>query len=175
MTGRRGDQLKGDPDDPPLVDDNAPTGAAPETADMNFNNRNFIRGLCLMAIALLFGLGSLNYKIGELSRSGPGMFPLMVSSSLFVVGLLSVVRSHFVDPIALDYSVKNIALILLGLVGFTVISQYINMILGIVFLVFCSTFAGTSYSVVRNIKISAGLIAVAFGFKYLLGLSLPLY
>ncbi|MGA8784675.1 MAG: tripartite tricarboxylate transporter TctB family protein [Polaromonas sp.] len=143
---------------------------------MNFNNRNFIRGLVLMAIALLFGLVSQqNYSIGQFSRSGPGLFPLMVSSILFLIGLLSVVRSHFVDPVPLDYSVKNIAIILLSLVGFTVISEYINMLLGIVFLVFCSTFAGTSYSVVRNIKISAGLIAVAFAFKYMLGLSLPLY
>jgi len=142
---------------------------------MNFNNRNFIRGLCLMAIALLFGLVSMNYTIGQLSRSGPGMFPLMVSSILFLIGLLTVVRSHFVDRVALDYSVKNITLILLSLVGFTVLSQYINMTLGIIFLVFCSTFAGTSYSVVRNIKISLGLIAVALVFKNLLGLSLPLY
>ncbi len=142
---------------------------------MNFNNRNFIRGLVLMAIALLFGLVSLNYTVGQLSRSGPGMFPLIVSCILFLIGLLSVARSHFVDPVPLDYSVKNIALILLSLVGFTVISEYINMILGIIFLVFCSTFAGTSYSVVRNIKISLGLIAVAFAFKNLLGLNLPLY
>lgn len=142
---------------------------------MNMNNRNFVRGLCLMAIALLFGGGSLNYTMGELSRSGPGLFPMMISTSLFVIGLLSVVRSHFVDPVPLDYSVKNIALILLSLVGFSVISQYVNMILGIIFLVFCATFAGTSYSVIRNLKISAGLIAVAFAFKHLLGLSLPLY
>lgn len=142
---------------------------------MNMNNRNFVRGLVLMAIALLFGLVSRNYTLGELSRSGPGLFPLMVSCLLFVVGLLSVVRSHFVDPVPLNYNAKNIALILLSLVGFTLISQYLNMILGIVFLVFCSTFAGTSYSVVRNIKISLGLIAVAFAFKHLLGLSLPLY
>lgn len=142
---------------------------------MNMNNRNFVRGLCLMAIALLFGLVSLNYTMGELSRSGPGLFPLMVSSFLFIIGVLTVVRSHFVDPVPLDYSVKNIAIILLSLVGFAVISQYLNMILGIVFLVFCATFAGTSYSVVRNIKISAGLIAVAFGFQHFLGLNLPLY
>ncbi len=49
------------------------------------------------------------------------------------------------------------------------------MIAGIVFLVFCSGFAGTSYSVVRNVKIAAVLIAVAFAFQKLLGLSLPLY
>lgn len=142
---------------------------------MNMNNRNFVRGLCLIAIALLFGGVALNYKIGELSRSGPGLFPLVVSCFLLLIGLLTVVRSHYVEPVALDYNVKNIALILLSLVGFAVISQHVNMILGIIFLVFCSTFAGTSYSVVRNIKISLGLIAVAFAFKNLLGLSLPLY
>jgi len=142
---------------------------------MNFNNRNFVRGLCLMAIALVFGGVSFNYTLGELSRSGPGLFPLLVSSFLFVIGLLTVVRSHFVDPVPLDYSAKNIAIILVSLVGFSVISQFVNMILGIVFLVFCSTLAGTSYSLVRNVKISIGLVAVAFAFKQFLGLSLPLY
>ena len=139
------------------------------------NNRNFVRGLFLMAIALLFGLVSRNYAIGQLSRSGPGLFPLMVSSLLFLVGLLSVVRSRFVDHVPLDYNVKNIAIILLSLCGFVLASQYLNMIAGIIFLVFCSTFAGTSYSVVRNLKISAGLIAIAFAFKNLLGLNLPLF
>jgi hypothetical protein len=143
---------------------------------MNMNNRNFVRGLFLMAIALLFGLVALgNYSIGIFSRSGPGMFPLMVSSILFLIGVLSVVRSHFVEAVPLSYNVKNIAIILLSLVGFALLSEHLNMILGILFLVFCSTFAGTSYSVLRNVKISLGLIAIAFGFKNLLGLSLPLY
>ncbi len=55
------------------------------------------------------------------------------------------------------------------------LSQYVNMILGIVFLVFCSTLAGTSYSLLRNVKIAIGLVAVAFAFKQFLGLGLPLY
>ena len=42
-------------------------------------------------------------------------------------------------------------------------------------MVFCSSLAGTSYSVVRNLKISAGLVAMAFAFQKLLGLNLPLY
>ena len=142
---------------------------------MNMRNRNFVRGLFLMAIALLFGLVALNYSIGQLSRSGPGLFPFMVSSFLFLIGALTVVRSHFVEPVPLNYNVKNISLVLLSLVGFAVLSEYVNMILGIIFLVFCSTFAGTSYSVVRNIKISIGLILVAFAFQKFLGLSLPLF
>ncbi|WP_293603587.1 tripartite tricarboxylate transporter TctB family protein [Polaromonas sp. UBA4122] len=142
---------------------------------MNFNNLNFIRGLCLMAIALLFGVVSLNYKVGEFGRAGPGLFPLLVSCLVFLIGLITVVRSRFVKPVPVNYNMKNIALVLLGLCGFAVLSEYLNMIAGIVFLVFCSSFAGTSYSVVRNLKISAGLIAIAFMFRNLLGLQLPLF
>jgi hypothetical protein len=44
-----------------------------------------------------------------------------------------------------------------------------------VFMVFVASLAGTSYSWKRSLKISAGLIAVAFAFQKLLGLNLPLY
>jgi len=42
-------------------------------------------------------------------------------------------------------------------------------------MVFIAGFAASSYSVVRNIQVAAGLIAVAFAFQKLLGLNLPLY
>jgi hypothetical protein len=138
------------------------------------NNLNLVRGLFLMAIALIFGSASLMYNVGQFSRSGPGLFPLLVSCLLFVIGLTTLVRSLYVTPVPVNYNIKNIALVLLGLCGFGVLSQHANMIAGIVFLVFCSAFAGTSYSVLRNLKISAGLIAIAFAFKNLLGLQLPL-
>jgi len=128
-----------------------------------------------VAIALLVGSIALaKYQVGKFSHGGPGLFPLMISCFLLVVGLLTVVRARFVAPVPLDHSVKNISLVLLSLVGFAVISEYINMLLGITFLVFCSTLAGTSYSVARNVKITLGLFAVAFAFKELLGLNLPL-
>jgi len=158
----------------PLQDDNAALAPARRPL-LDFRNRNFVRGIFMIAIALLFGIFALDYKIGELSRSGAGMFPFMVSCFLLLIGVLSVIRSYFVEPVLLSYNFKNIALILVGLCGFALISQFINMILGIIFMVFVITFAGTSYSVVRNIKISIGLIAIAFAFKNFLGLSLPLY
>jgi hypothetical protein len=140
------------------------------------NNLNLVRGVVLMAISLTFGVVSLNYKVGEFGRAGPGLFPLLVSCIVFLIGLLTVVRSRFVQPVPLSYNMKNIALVLLGLCGFAVLSKHLNMIAGIVFLVFCVSFASTtSYSVMHNLKISAGLIAVAFMFRYLLGLQLPLF
>ena len=139
------------------------------------NDRNLVRGLFLMAISLGFGLQSLRYPIGHFSRAGPGLFPLMVSSLLLLIGLLTVIRSRFVERLPLDFNLKNIGLILLSLCGFAIVSQFVDMIAGIVFMVFCASFAGSSYSVVRNLKICAGLIAVAFAFQKLLGLNLPLY
>ena len=139
------------------------------------NDRNLVRGLFLIAISLAFGLTSLRYPIGQFSRAGPGLFPLMVSSLLFLIGLATVVRSRFVERTHLNFNLRNIALIVLSLCGLAVISLYLNMIVGIVFMVFCASMAGTSYSVMRNLKISAGLIAVGFAFQKLLGLNLPLY
>src|SRR5450755_1073816 len=140
------------------------------------NDRNLIRGLFLMAISLAFGLVSLRYPMGQFSRAGPGLFPLMVSCLLFLIGVFTVVRSRFVERVHLELNLKNIAIILASLCGFAVISEYVNMIVGIVFMVFFAAFAGTSsYSVMRNLKISAGLIAVALAFQKLLGFNLPLY
>jgi len=113
--------------------------------------------------------------MGQFSRAGPGLFPMLVSCLLFLIGLITVVRSRFVERVHLNFNLKNIALILSSLCGFAVISGHLNMIVGIVFMVFCASFAGSSYSIARNLKISAGLIAVAFAFQKLLGLNLPLY
>jgi len=140
------------------------------------NDRNLVRGLFLIAISLVFGVQSLHYPIGQFSRAGPGLFPLIVSCLLFLIGLITVVRSRFVERLHLEFNIKNIAIILASLCGFAVISEHLNMIAGIVFMVFCASFAGTSsYSVMRNLKISAGLIAVALAFQKLLGFNLPLY
>ena len=138
-------------------------------------NRVVVRGLFLMGIGLLFGLNSFRYQLGDLSRAGPGLFPLIISGILFLIGAITVGYSRFSAFEKLDYSVKNISIILLSFVGFALISQFINMIVAIVFLAFFSTLAGTSYSLMRNLKIAIGLVIVAFAFRDLLGLNLPLY
>jgi len=129
-----------------------------------------------MAISLAFGLEALRYPIGDFARAGPGLFPLMVSSLLLLIGVSTVVRSRYVERVHLDFQMKNISIILASLCGFALISHFLNMTVGIAFMVFCASFAGSSrYSVLRNLKIAAGLIAVAFTFQKLLGFNLPLY
>ncbi len=142
---------------------------------VSMNDLNLLKGGVLVAIALAFGLQSLRYPLGTFSRMGPGMFPLLMSCLLLLIGVAMLVRSRLVKRVPIVFRSRNIALILTSLCGFALISEYLNMIAGIAFMVFCASLAGTSYSVARNLKIAAGLVAVAFAFQKLLGLQLPLY
>ena len=139
------------------------------------NNRNLVKGVFLALIALAFGLGSLRYSLGTFSRAGPGMFPLLVSSLLLLVAVAMILRSLLSERAPIQFNIRNIAIILASLCGFALVSEYLNMIVGIVFLVFCASAAGTSYSIARNAKVAGGLIAIALVFQKLLGLQLPLY
>jgi len=129
-----------------------------------------------VAISLAFGLQALRYPIGDFSRAGPGLFPAMVSGILLLIGVATVVRSFFVEHVRLSINFRNIAIILGSLCGLALISTFVNMIAGIVFMVFFSALASSSgYSWVRNVKVSLGLVAMALALQKLLGLNLPLY
>jgi hypothetical protein len=139
-------------------------------------DRNLARGLTLTAVSLAFGLGALQYPIGDLSRAGAGMFPLMMSCLLLLIAIATIVRSRFVASERFEFKLGNIGLLLASLCAFALVSRLLNMTAGIVALVFLSAFAGSAkYSIVRNVKVSVGLFLVALAFQKLLGLSLNLY
>ena len=138
-------------------------------------DRNLARGIFLVMISLAFGIVAARYPIGDFSRAGPGLFPLMVTGLLLLIGVLTIIRSRFVERVPIVFNVKNISVILGALCAFALISEFANMILGIVAMVFIATLAASSYSVSRILKISAGLVLVGLAFQKLLGFNLPLY
>lgn len=140
------------------------------------NDRNLVRGLVLAAIALGFGLGALRYPINDFSHAGPGLFPLLVSSLLGLVAVVSIVRSRFVAPVPLAFKPRNIALLMAALCSFALVSKLLhNMVAGIVLMSLIAGFAATERSWRRDLKIAACLVAIAFAFQKLLGINLPLY
>jgi hypothetical protein len=130
------------------------------------------RGLLLAAIGLFFGLNALRYPVGTLARFGPGLFPLVISGALLVLAAAMMVRSRVVATPRLQFTVRNIAIIMAALAGFVVVTNILDMAAGIVILVFTATLAGTSYRWKRNAIVAAGLIAIALAFEHLLGLRL---
>jgi hypothetical protein len=139
------------------------------------NDRNLARGLFLIAISLAFGLTAARYPIGDFARAGPGLFPVVVSCMLLLIGIATVVQSRFVPKVHLGLHVRNIAIILGSLCTFALVTLFVNMMVAIVAMVFIATLAGTTYSWKRNIKISIGLCLMALVFAKLLGMNLPLY
>jgi uncharacterized membrane protein len=138
-------------------------------------NKNVARGLFLACMALGFGVSALQHPLGSLSRAGPGLFPLMMSSALLVIALFILVQARFAESEPLEFNPVNISRILLGLCALAALTEWVNMTAGIVALVFIVSGASSSPSWQRSVKVSIGLIAVALAFKKLLGLNLPLY
>ena len=138
-------------------------------------SQSLARGLFLAIVAAAFGLTAMRYPIGELSRFGPGLFPLIVSGLLGVLAIVTLIQSRVERAEPLYFSAKNIALIMCALLGFVVLSKLLDMAVAIVFLVFVASFAGTSSKLKRNLQISAGLIAIAFVFERFLSLNLGLF
>ena len=139
-----------------------------------WRNQNVMRGLALIAVALFFGVQASTYHLGTLDKAGAGLFPLMVSAAVGLIGVVMLVQARFVPVVPLRFNLKNIALIMASLIGFVLIAEHLKVIPAIVYLVFVSGLAGADYSVRRNLKICAALIGIAAGFHYLLGLNLPL-
>ncbi len=138
-------------------------------------DRNLARGVFLTALALAFGGGAFNYRMGTLANAGPGLFPLIVSALLLAVGVVSIIRSRFVEKEAMEFNPRNIGLLLGALSTFALVSHFVNMSVGIVAMVFVAAFAGSDYSWKRNVKVAAALLAIAFTFAKGLGLNLNLY
>ncbi len=139
------------------------------------NNQNLLKGVFLIAIALIFGIGAMRYQIGTFAHAGPGLFPLMVSSFVGFIGLLMILRSRVLPKVPMDMRMKNALLVLASLIGFAIVSHFLDMTAGILFMVFLSTAATRPYSWKRNLIIAVVLLGIAYAFQRLLGLNLPLF
>lgn len=99
----------------------------------------------------------------------------MICVPLLIIAAAMIVQARLAEPVPLQFNPRNIALIMASLIGFVLASEYVNVTLGILVLVFVAGLAANTYSWVRNLKIAAGLLVVAFLFHRFLGLNLRLF
>src|SRR5262249_28295235 len=113
--------------------------------------------------------------VGSLSRPGPGLFPVMISATLLVIALVMIGRSFITAATPLNFQFRNITLIGASLISFALISEYVNMIAGIVVMATMASYASEDFSIPRAGVIAGALCLVAVAMKKLLGVQLPLY
>lgn len=53
------------------------------------NQKDFAAGVIYVLFGAGFGLGALNYKVGDAARMGPGWFPLAIGILLAAIGLVT--------------------------------------------------------------------------------------
>jgi hypothetical protein len=138
-------------------------------------NQNTGRGLLLAAVALFFLIQAPSLTIGNLMHPGPGLFPIIISGLLLTIGVVIVARSFFMDAVPFDFRFRNIALIAASLIGFALVTEYVNMLAGIAVLGTMASLASEDFSIQRTAVIIAALCLVAFAMKKGLGVQLPLY
>jgi hypothetical protein len=138
-------------------------------------NQNVGKGVLLAAVSLFFLLQAPRLTLGNLTRPGPGLFPVMVASLLLFIAVVIVVRSRFIEAVPLDFRFRNITLVAASLLCFALISEYVNMFTGIAVMATMVSLASDDFSIRRAATIAGVLCLVAFAMKRLLGVQLPLY
>jgi len=138
-------------------------------------NQTVGRGVLLIAVSLFFLVQAPRLTIGSLSRPGPGLFPVMVASLLLFLALVMIVRSRFIEAVPLDFHFRNIALIAGALLSFAILSEFVNMLVGIVVMATIACYASEDFSFRRTAVIAAALCLMAFAMRKFLGVQLPLY
>jgi hypothetical protein len=138
-------------------------------------NQNTGRGVLLAVVALIFLVQAPNYTVGSLSRPGPGLFPVMVASTLLVIAIAVVVRSYFIEAVPFEFRLRNIVLIAASLICFALVSEYVNMLAGIAVMTTMASFASEDFTIPRTAIIVVALCIIAYAMKRLLGVQLPLY
>jgi len=133
------------------------------------------RGLLLVAVALLFLLQAPNLTVGNLSRPGPGLFPVIISSILLVIGITIIGRSFLMERVPFEFHWRNLALIVVSLLSFALISEYVNMLAGIAVMTTIACYASEDFSIPRTATIVVVLCAIAWSMRRFLGVQLPLY
>jgi Tripartite tricarboxylate transporter TctB family len=138
-------------------------------------NQNLVRGLFMAGVALFFFVQAIGYSLGNTSRPGPGLFPLVVSSLLLLISVVIAIRSGFIERVPLELKFKNVGLIISAILAFAFLTMYVNMLSGIVAMTIIASFASADFSIFRTAKITTALCAVALAMKFGLRVNLPLY
>jgi putative tricarboxylic transport membrane protein len=139
--------------------------------------KDFWAGLIFVAIGVGFILLSRQYRLGDLHRMGPAMFPTLVGGLLATLGAVIALRSFVFDgePVPRLYA-RPIGVTLLAIVLFGAALQWLGLVAAIAVLVLVGAYAAKDVRPLENAVLAAVMIVFSVAvFVFLLGLPLPLW
>jgi hypothetical protein len=139
--------------------------------------KDFWAGLIFVVIGGGFVLLSQQYRLGDMHRMGPAMFPTLVGVLLAALGLVMSLRAFVLDgePVPRFYA-RPIGISLIAIVLFGVALQWLGLVAAIAMLVLVGAYAARDVRPLENLALAAVMIVFSVAvFAWLLGLPLPLW
>jgi len=139
--------------------------------------KDFWAGLIFIAIGGGFVLLAQQYRLGDMHRMGPAMFPTLVGALLAVLGVVIALRAlaFLGEPVPRFY-LRPIGVSVLAIVLFGVALQWLGLIAAVAVLVLVGAYAARDVRPLENLALAAVMIAFSVAvFVWLLGLPLPLW
>jgi Tripartite tricarboxylate transporter TctB family len=139
--------------------------------------RDFWAGLIFIAIGGGFVLLAQQYRLGDMHRMGPAMFPTLVGALLVALGLIIALRSFALDGAPVPrFEARPIGVSLLAIVLFGIALHWFGLVAAVAVLVLVGTYAARDVRPLENFALAAVMVAFSVGvFVWLLGLPLPLW
>ena len=127
--------------------------------------------IALGTFAILYGS---RYAVGTTARMGPGYFPLLISSSLTLIGVVLVLRSFFTTGAALGaIGWRPLVLILAGVLSFGLLIDRLGLLVAGLLLIVAARLADREFKPLETALLAIGLtLCTATVFLY--GLGLPI-
>src|SRR6185437_4299474 len=139
--------------------------------------KDFWAGLVFVTIGGGFILFAHQYRLGDLHRMGPAMFPILVGTLLATLGAVIALRSFVLvgAPVPRFYA-RPIGVSLLAIVLFGIALQSLGLIAAVAVLVLVGGFAARDVRPWENLALAVVMIAFSVAvFVWLLGLPIPLW
>ena len=139
--------------------------------------KDFWAGLIFIAIGGGFILLAQQYRLGDLHRMGPAMFPTLVGGVLAGLGAVIALRSLVFDGEAVPrFHGRPIGVSLFAIVLFGIALQWLGLVAAVAVLVLVGAYASRDVRPWETLALAATLIVFSVGvFVWLLGLPLPLW
>ena len=124
-----------------------------------------------------FVLLAQQYRLGDMHRMGPAMFPTLVGALLAALGAIMALRAFALDgPPVPRFEARPIVVSLLAIVLFGIALQWVGLVAAIAVLVLTGANAARDVRQLDNLALAAVMIFFSVAvFVWLLGLPLPLW
>jgi len=139
--------------------------------------KDFWAGLIFIAIGGGFVLLAQQYRLGDMHRMGPAMFPTLIGALLAALGLIIALRSFVLDGAPVPrFDARPIGISILAIVLFGIALQWLGLVAAIAALVLVGAYASREVRLLDNLALAAAMIVFSVAvFVWLLGLPLPLW